>query len=145
MFRVIDHCTIYLLIAGSYTPITLCALRPSHPVAAWVIFGIVWGSAIFAITFTAIDLARFKRLSMICYLAMGWCVIFYIREIAQVIGSRGTALLIWGGVLYTLGAILYIIGKMKKIKYIHSVFHLFVLGGSILHFLMILLYIIPLA
>lgn len=141
VFQVIDHCTIYFLIAGTYTPIMLAALRPRYPVYAWIIFGVVWGCAAVAVTLTAIDLNRFKVFSMICYLAMGWCIIFFIRPTLEVLTTGGTVLLILGGVAYTVGSILYGIGK--KHRYMHSIFHLFVLAGSILHFFMILFYVMP--
>ncbi|MCH5251797.1 MAG: hemolysin III family protein [Lachnospiraceae bacterium] len=139
VFQIIDHCTIYFLIAGTYTPVTLAALRPLYPVQAFVIFGIVWACCFAAATLTAIDLKKYQLLSMICYLAMGWCIIFFIRPTIRCLGTGGTVFLVTGGVAYTIGAILYGIGKKKK--YVHSVFHLFVLAGSILHFFMILFYV----
>lgn len=141
VFQVIDHCTIYFLIAGTYTPIVLAALRPRHPVYAWVIFGVVWACAAVAVTLTAIDLKRYRVFSMICYLAMGWCIILFIRPTLEVLPTNGIVLLIAGGVAYTVGAILYGLGKHHR--YMHSIFHLFVLAGSILHFFMILFYVMP--
>lgn len=140
VFQVIDHCTIYFLIAGTYTPVTLAGLRPEHPVYAFVIFGVVWACCFTAATLTAIDLEKFQVLSMICYLGMGWCIIFFIKPTIQCLGVGGTVFLITGGVAYTIGAVLYGIGKKKK--YMHSVFHLFVVAGSILHFFMILFYVL---
>lgn len=140
VFQVIDHCTIYFLIAGTYTPVTLQGLRPDYPVQAFVVFGIVWACCFMAATLTAIDLKKYQVLSMICYIAMGWCIIFFIRPTVQVLGTGGTVFLLTGGVAYTVGAILYGVGKKKK--YVHSIFHLFVLAGSILHFFMILFYVI---
>ena len=140
VFQVIDHCTIYFLIAGTYTPVTLAALRPLYPVQAFVIFGIVWACCFVAATLTAIDLKKYQILSMICYIAMGWCIVFFIGPTVRVLGMGGTVFLLTGGIAYTVGAILYGIGKKKK--YLHSVFHLFVLAGSILHFFMILFYVL---
>ncbi len=140
VFQVIDHCTIYFLIAGTYTPVTLSALRPIYPVQAFVIFGIVWACCFVAATLTAVDLKKYRIMSMICYLAMGWCIIFFIGPTIRCLGPGGTVFLITGGVAYTIGAVLYGVGKKKK--YVHSVFHLFVLAGSILHFFMILFYVI---
>ncbi len=140
VFQVIDHCTIYFLIAGTYTPVTLAALRPLYPVQAFVIFGIVWACCFVAATLTAIDLKKYQVLSMICYIAMGWCIVFFIGPTVRVLGAGGTVFLLTGGIAYTVGAILYGIGKKKK--YLHSVFHLFVLVGSILHFFMILFYVL---
>lgn len=140
VFQVIDHCTIYFLIAGTYTPVTLAALRPLYPVQAFVILGIVWACCFVAATLTAIDLKKYQILSMICYIAMGWCIVFFIGPTVRVLGMGGTVFLLTGGIAYTVGAILYGIGKKKK--YLHSVFHLFVLAGSILHFFMILFYVL---
>ncbi len=140
VFQVIDHCTIYFLIAGTYTPVTLAALRPLYPVQAFVIFGIVWACCFVAATLTAIDLKKYQILSMICYIAMGWCIVFFIGPTVRVLGMGGTVFLLTGGIAYTVGAILYGIGKKKK--YLHSVFHLFVLAGRILHFFMILFYVL---
>ena len=140
VFQIIDHCTIYFLIAGTYTPVTLAALRPLYPVQAFVIFGIVWACCFAAATLTAIDLKKYQRLSMICYLAMGWCIIFFLPATVRCLGTGGTVFLVAGGLAYTVGAILYGVGKKKK--YVHSVFHLFVLAGSILHFFMILFYVL---
>lgn len=140
VFQVIDHCTIYFLIAGTYTPVTLAGLRPDHPVQAFVVFGIVWASCFVAATLTAIDLKKYQILSMVCYLAMGWCIVFFMPATIQCLGFGGMVFLLTGGIAYTIGAILYGIGKKKK--YMHSLFHMFVLAGSILHFFMILFYVI---
>ncbi len=139
VFQVIDHCSIYFLIAGTYTPITLSALRPAHPAVAWTIFGLVWGFCFLAATLTAIDLKSYRVFSMICYIGMGWCIIFFLKPTLEVLNFPSILLLVAGGVAYTIGAVLFGLGK--KWRYMHSVFHLFVLAGSILHFLMILLYV----
>ena len=140
VLRVLDHCTIYLLIAGSYTPLALCSLRPEHPALGWTIFGVIWGAAAIGILLTAIDMERFKVFSMICYLAMGWCIVVAIKPTVLALGTGGTVFLLLGGVAYTIGAILYGIGKKKR--YIHSVFHLFVVVGSLMHFFCILFYVL---
>ena len=140
VLQVIDHCTIYLLIAGTYTPIMLCALRPVNPKMSWIIFGVVWGMAVLGIVFNAIDLRRYRVPSMICYLAMGWCVVVAMRPTLAALGEGGSRLLVAGGVLYTVGAVFYMFGR--KARYIHSVFHLFVLCGSICHLLCILFYVL---
>lgn len=132
VFRVLDHCSIFLLIAGTYTPICLLIL---NSVVGWVLFFIVWAAAIVGIVFNSIDVKKFSKFSMICYIAMGWVVIFALKPLIDSITMRQFVLLILGGVAYTVGAILYVIGK--KQKYIHSIWHLFVLLGSILHFFMI--------
>lgn len=140
VLQVLDHCTIYFLIAGTYTPILLCALRPANPVVAWVLFGFVWGCAALAATLTAIDLKKYAVFSMICYIGMGWCVVVAIKLIIAVLGFWGFFLLLAGGIAYTIGAVLYGIGS--KVRYMHSIFHLFVVLGSILHFFSIFFYVI---
>ena len=141
VFQVIDHCTIYVLIAGTYTPVMLSAMRPLYPGIAWTILSVIWACAALAIVLTAIDLKKYKIFSMICYLGMGWCIIVFIKQTAQVLGSNGTLLLAMGGVAYTIGAVLYGLGKKKA--YIHSVFHIFCVIGSLFHYFMILFYVMP--
>lgn len=138
VFQVLDHCSIFLLIAGCYTPIALSSIRKVDPVAGWVIFGVIWGVAILGIVLNSIDLKKFKKFSMICYLVMGWCIVIKFGLLPQVLGTAGVVLLVSGGVAYTIGAVLYGVGK--KHKYMHSIFHLFILLGSLLQFLCILLY-----
>lgn len=138
VFQVLDHCTIYFMIAGTYTPFSLCALRALHPALGWGIFGGVWALAALGITLNAIDLRRYRVISMVLYLAMGWCIIFTAPQLFGYLGVPAAALLVSGGVSYTVGAILYGLGK--KHRYMHSVFHLFVVAGSILHALCIVLY-----
>ena len=137
VMQVLDHCTIYLLIAGTYTPILLSAMRPLDPVASWVLLGVVWGLAAVAITLTAIDLKRFAVFSMACYIGMGWCIVVKLPLLIRAVGWGGFWLILLGGVCYTVGAVLYGMGRTKK--YMHSVFHLFVVAGSVLHLLAILL------
>lgn len=139
VFQVLDHCSIFLLIAGSYTPFCLVTLRQANPVLGWTIFGIIWFAAILGVILNSIDIAKFKTFSMICYIGMGWCIIFSIKTIIELLGNTGFILLLLGGIAYTVGAILYGVGK--KHKYMHSVFHLFILLGSVLHFFCILLYV----
>jgi len=139
VFQVLDHCSIFLLIAGSYTPFALCTLREYNGATGWWIFGIIWGAAILGIALNAIDLKRYKVFSMICYLAMGWCIIIKINLLPQLLGLTGFILLLAGGIVYTIGAVFYGVGK--KHKYIHSVFHLCIFFANLLHFLCILLYV----
>lgn len=140
VLQVIDHCTIYSLIAGTYTPILLSAMRPIDPVSSWILFAIVWSLAIVAIVLTAIDLKRYQAFSMICYIGIGWAIIFKIPLLVEAVGMDGFWLILAGGVSYTVGAVLYGVGKERH--YIHGVFHIFVLGGSILHLLAILFYVL---
>ena len=124
VMQVFDHCTIYVLIAGTYTPLLLSAMRPIDPVASWVLMGIVWALAAVGIAFTAIDLNKYKVFSMVCYMAIGWCI--------------GFLLILGGGLLYTVGAVLY--GKGRTKPFMHCVFHVFVILGSVCHILAILLF-----
>ena len=138
VMQVLDHCTIYFLIAGSYTPILLVAMRPVYPILTWSLFALIWGCAILACSLTAIDLKKYRFFSMFCYLAMGWVIIFFIRQTYDVMQFGGTLFLVTGGIAYTIGSILYGIGKKKK--WMHSIFHLFIIAGSVLHFFAIILY-----
>ncbi len=140
VMQVIDHCTIYLLIAGTYTPILLCSIRKVSPVMCWVIFGIVWGCAALAATLTAIDLKRYKVFSMICYIAMGWCILIDIDTCYKAMGQTGFWFLLSGGISYTVGAVMYGVGKKKK--YMHSVFHIFTVLGSILQYISIIAFVL---
>lgn len=139
VFQVLDHCSIYLLIAGSYTPFALCTLREYSTALGWTIFGVIWFVAILGIVLNSIDIKKFIVFSMICYLVMGWCIVFKINLLPELLGTAGFVLLLLGGLSYTVGAILYGLGK--KHKYMHSVFHLFILLGSLLQFFTILLYV----
>ncbi|MBQ6819485.1 MAG: hemolysin III family protein [Clostridia bacterium] len=140
VMQVLDHCAIYFLIAGTYTPILLTAIRKVSPVTAWVLFGVVWGLAALATTLTAIDLKKYSVFSMICYIFMGWCILLAPKITLQAIPLPGFLYLLAGGIVYSIGAVLYGLGKTKK--YMHSVFHLFVVAGSILQFLCIQFYVI---
>ena len=131
VFRVLDHCTIYILIAGTYTPILLNKFRMVYPLDAWLVFGVIWALAVLGITLTAIDRRRFAVFSLVCYLGMGWIAVFRIRRLVEVLGGPFFILILIGGVLYTVGVLFYAMGKRKK--YMHSVFHLFVIAASILH------------
>lgn len=140
VMQVLDHCTIYFLIAGTYTPILLCSIRMMSPVIAWVLFGAVWGICTVATVFTAIDLKKYSVLSMICYICVGWCIVLAAKIAIKAIPFAGLVYLLLGGVSYTIGAIMYGIGA--KHRYMHSVFHIFVVLGSLLQFFCILFYII---
>ena len=128
VFRVFDHTSIYLLIAGTYTPITLVTLRGAK---GWVLFGIVWGIAVLGITLNSISIEKFKVFSIISYIIMGWAVVFGGKDILSSITPIAMIFLLIGGACYTIGIIFY---AMKKIKWMHSIWHFFVLAGSITHF-----------
>ena len=132
-FRVMDHNTIFFLIAGTYTPITLVPLRGA---LGWVLFGIVWGAAAVGIVFNSIDLEKFRKPSVVCYILMGWVIIIAVKPMLETVNRLSLLYLLIGGILYTVGIIFYAI---KKIKYFHSVWHLFTVAGSVFHYFSILL------
>ena len=136
VLRVLDHTSIFLLIAGTYTPITLITLGGA---TGLTLFSVVWLAAIVGIVLNALSIERFKVFSMICYVAMGWAVIFALSPLIRAMPAGGIALLVAGGLCYTLGLIFY---RLKRIRYMHSVWHLFVLAGAVVHFLCVLLYVI---
>lgn len=138
VMQVVDHCTIYLLIAGSYTVIVLSALRPISPLLGWGLFILEWALAALATVLTAIDLKKYSVFSMICYIGMGWAVIPFWRQVLQALTMPGFLLLLGGGIAYTIGAILYGLGKRRK--WMHSIFHIFVVLGALLQFFSVLFY-----
>lgn len=138
VMQVIDHCTIYFLIAGTYSVVVLSAIRPVYPVLGWCLFGFEWAMVALATTFTAIDLKKYGVFSMICYIGMGWAVIPFWKQTLEVLTLPGFLLLLAGGIAYTIGSILYGLGKKKK--WMHSVFHIFVILGAVLQFFSVLLY-----
>ena len=138
VMQVLDHCTIYFLIAGTYTVIAISALRPLFPGLGWGMLAFQWTLTAIAVTLTAIDLKKYNAFSMICYVGMGWAIAAFIPQTIQALGYPGFMLLLSGGISYTIGAILYGIGS--KMHWMHSVFHVFVVLGSLLQFLSILLY-----
>ena len=138
VFRIFDHCSIFLLIAGSYTPFTLVTLREATPAIGWTLFGVVWGAAIIGIVLNIVSLEKFKVFSMICYIAMGWAVVFAIKPLIANLAKGGMILLAAGGLAYTVGIIFYAIRK----KYMHSIWHFFVLAGTILQYFAVLFYVV---
>ena len=137
VFRILDHSSIFLLIAGTYTPYALVSLPKA---LGWTIFGIEWGCAIIGIVLNSIDLEKYKKISLVLYLIMGWMIIFSFDKLLKAIDIGGIYLMLSAGILYTVGAIFYGVGK--KIKYMHSIFHMFVLSASICFFFSIFLYVI---
>ena len=138
VMQVIDHCTIYFLIAGTYTVVVLSAIRPAFPNLGWGLFFFEWVMALIATTLTAIDLKKYEAFSMVCYIGMGWAVIPFWKQTLFVLTKPGFLLLLFGGIAYTIGAVLYGIGSRKK--WMHSVFHIFTIIGAGLQFLSVLLY-----
>lgn len=137
VFRVFDHVSIYLLIAGSYTPFTLVTLNGA---LGWTLFGITWGVSILGIVLNAVNIEKFTVFSMISYICIGWSAVIGLKPIAQALWGTGLILLVLGGLLYTIGIIFF---ELHKFKYMHSIWHLFVLAGSILHFFCIYFYVLP--
>lgn len=140
VMQVIDHCSIYFLIAGTYTPIMLSAFVPVYPAIGWGLLIAEWLLAALATTLTAIDLRNFRVFSMICYIAMGWGIIFFLPQTLQLMSFPGFLLLLSGGIAYTIGAVLYGIGVKRR--WMHSVFHIFVVIGSLLQLLSIILFVL---
>ena len=133
--KVFDHAAIYVLIAGSYTPYTLVSLNGE---TGWLIFSMVWVMAFTGIILKLFFTGKFKIVSTAMYVLMGWLIVFYFQDLTASLHEKGVFYLILGGVLYTIGAILY---SIKKIKFNHAIFHFFVLAGSFCHFLSIYLYV----
>lgn len=140
LLRIFDHCTIYALIAGTYTPILLAAVRPAHPVQAWTILGCEWGLGLLAAVLTAVDLKKYSKLSMACYIGMGWLVVAALKPTLEAVTLPGFLWLLAGGVAYTVGAVLYVRGKKRK--WLHTVFHVFVVLGSALQAVCVLRYVL---
>ena len=140
VMQIIDHCAVFVLIAGTYTPITICGLAPTNPALAWVIFGVVWAMSILGIVLNSIDVNKYMAFSMACYIGLGWCIILSLPSLMAALPAISIALLFAGGVSYTVGAILF--GLQRRHRYMHSVFHLLVVAGSIFHGLMILLFVL---
>ena len=138
VMQVLDHCAIYFLIAGTYTPILVTGFLPAFPVIGWGLLIMQWGLTALAVTLTAIDLHKFKVFSMVCYIFMGWGIVFFLPQAMEVMTATGFYWLLAGGIAYTVGAVLYGLGG--KWRWMHSVFHIFVVLGSGLQFLSILGY-----
>ena len=137
VLRSLDHSNVLLMVAGTYTPIALCLIKGS---LGWIIFTIVWITTIVGIVFNSINVEKYQKLCLASNLVLGWASLLIIKKLIEVCTPGGLILLIGGGIIYTIGAILYGLGK--KHRYIHSVFHFFILGGSILHFFFIYFYVV---
>ncbi|AUC76806.1 PAQR family membrane homeostasis protein TrhA [Olleya sp. Bg11-27] len=135
-FRIVDHVSIYLLIAGTYTPVLLITLEQS---LGWPLFYTVWGIAIFGVVLKLFFTGRFNFFSTLLYLVMGWLVVFDFSMLSSIMEPNGIILLMAGGLSYTVGIVFYAI---EKIPYNHVIWHLFVLAGAICHFFMVLFYVV---
>ena len=140
VLHVMDHMAIFILIAGTYTPLCLVTLRPGHPVLAWSIFGIEWGAAVLGILFKLRTTGRFRYISTSAYVVMGWVAVAAIVPLVKSLNGVGTMWLALGGGLYTLGCVFYL---WKSLPYAHMVWHLFVLAGTICHFFCVLWHVMP--
>jgi len=139
VFRIIEHCSIYFLIAGTYTPFLLIAL---HNTQGFLLLGIVWGLALLGTVLQVVFKGWFGKLSVVPYVGMGWLVIIIFRKLLVTLPREGIILLMAGGLFYTGGIAFY---GWKKLRFHHAIWHLFVLGGSVCHYLAILLYLLPIA
>lgn len=135
-FQIMDHNTIFLLIAGTYTPITLYILGG---VTGWILFSVVWVASIIGITLNSINMEKAKIPSLICYIATGWVIIFAIKPLIAKVPLLSALFLVLGGIIYTVGVVFYVI---KKVKYFHPIWHIFTVLGSAFHYFSILIAII---
>lgn len=137
VFRLLDHCVIFLLIAGSYTPFTLVTLRGPW---GWTLFGLIWGLALLGIVITVLALSRIKWLAMAIYIGMGWLAVIAIKPLLEVLPLAGLLWMGAGGLFYTLGVVFYL---WHRLPYNHAVWHMFVLAGTVCQFLAIYWYVLP--
>jgi hemolysin III len=137
VLRVIDHSLIYFLIAGTYTPFTLITLKGPW---GWSLFGVTWGLAVAGVAFKIFATGRFEKISLAIYLGMGWCAIAAIKPLLANLQPGGLALMLAGGLIYSGGVAFYV---WERLRYHHAIWHLFVLGGSVLHYFAILFYVVP--
>jgi hemolysin III len=137
ILKIFDHCCIYLLIAGTYTPFLLVTLRGA---LGWTLFGVIWFLALLGVLFKLFFIHRFKIVSTIAYVLMGWIIILAIKPLMAALPAGGLIFLVAGGLAYSLGVIFY---AWKKLPFNHAIWHLFVLAGSICHFFAVLLYVVP--
>ncbi len=142
VFQIIDHCAIFILIAGTYTPIALCPIRENNAIIGWGLLGFVWAMSILGVTLNAIDLKKYSLFSNVCYIAVGWCVLFVIKPTIQAVSWGGFWWLLSGGIAYTVGAVFYAFAAKGGPRYIHSIFHLFVLLGTILQAVCVIFYVL---
>lgn len=132
VFRILDHCDLFLMIAGTYTPIALSGLGGT---LGWVMFSIVWGVSLLGVALNAVSVQRFKTFTMTCSIVLGWMVVFFLKPLGSVLDGGSIALLIVGGILYTVGAVLY--RTCDRVKFMHGVSHLFILAGGVCHYFVI--------
>ncbi len=141
VFQIIDHCAIFILIAGTYTPIALCSIRAANATVGWGLLLFVWAMSILGVVLNAIDLKKYSLFSYICYIAVGWCVLLVIKPTIQAVSWDGFWWLLSGGIAYTVGAVFYACAARGGPRYIHSIFHLFVLLGTVLQAVCVIFYV----
>ncbi len=142
VFQIIDHCAIFILIAGTYTPIALCSVVGNSALLGWGLLAFVWGMSILGVVLNAIDLKKYSIFSNICYILVGWCAVFVVKPVVAALSLEGFLWLLSGGIAYTVGAVFYAVAAKGGPKYSHSVFHLFVLLGSVLQAVCIIFYVL---
>lgn len=140
LWRVIDHCAVYLLIVGTYTPIVLVGVRALSPFWGWLIFALEYGIAALAIFLNVLDLKKYSALSMVCYIFLGWCIVLNLPLAIQALSPAGFAFVLSGGIVYTIGAVLYGLGKHHR--YIHTLFHVFTVAAAVLQYIGVYRYIL---
>jgi len=138
LFRILDHAGIYLVIAATYTPFTLISLRDGY---GWALFGVIWGLAIAGVVFKSLMTHRLAFLAPVLYIALGWLIVIDLEELLSMVPLRGVAWLVAGGLSYTFGVFFY---ALDRIPFNHAIWHLFVIVGSLCHYLAILWYLVPL-
>lgn len=137
VFKLLDHCAIYFLIAGTYTPFLLVSMREG---SGWLLFIAIWGLALVGVAFKLVFKQRFKKISVFTYLIMGWLIVLASSELVETVAMGGVYLLVAGGLAYSVGVIFYV---GHRIPYNHAIWHLFVLAGSVLHFFSVFYYVLP--
>lgn len=142
VFQILDHSIIFVLIAGTYTPYTLTTIAKHNLALGLCIFIGIWIITVIGIVLNSIDLKMFSKFSLILYVLMGWIILPVTGLLIKLLSKNGFMLLLYGGILYTVGAVIYAIGKLKKVPYMHAIFHIFVLLGSIFHAISVLKYVI---
>ncbi len=142
VFQIIDHCAIFILIAGTYTPIALCSVARINAPIGWGLLAFVWGMSILGVVLNSIDLKKYSLFSNICYILVGWCAVFVVKPVVAAISLEGFLWLLAGGIAYTVGAVFYAVAAKGGPRYIHSVFHLFVILGSALQAVCIIFYVL---
>lgn len=137
VFKIVDHASIYLLIAGTYTPFLLVAIRGAW---GWTLLIVIWGLALLGVGFKTVFIHRFEKLSVLAYVLMGWLCVVAVNELVANIPRGGLIWLAAGGAAYTIGVVFY---ALHRVPYMHAVWHLFVMGGSVCHYFAVLFYLVP--